>query len=330
MSDLIDKKEKIKKTKFKLSENVLSEMNTLPEDSLLRYIVHRYRYEMFPQTKEIDDFPPYLQIEPSSICNFRCVFCFETDTSFTSKKNGFMGRMTYDLFKKIIDDAEGKVEFISLASRGEPFACKDIEKMLNYTNGKFLNLKINTNASLLDEAKCHAILSGGVKTIVFSADAADEELYAKLRVNGKLSQVLKNIEKFQNIREKQYSTNSIISRVSGVKFSDEQNFDDMISLWNGLVDQVAFVNYNPWENSYQKEPNDIKQPCSDLWRRMFIWWDGKVNPCDVDYKSNLSVGVFPDKKLSEIWKSAEYHKLRQTHVNNQRSKLTPCRSCAVI
>ena len=42
-----------------------------------------------------------------------------------------MGRMTYDLFKKIIDDAEGKVEFISLASRGEPFACKDIEKMLN-------------------------------------------------------------------------------------------------------------------------------------------------------------------------------------------------------
>jgi wyosine [tRNA(Phe)-imidazoG37] synthetase (radical SAM superfamily) len=327
---LYDLSAKNKKNSFNLSQNVLDEINTLPEASLLKYIVHRFRYEIFPQTKEVDNFPPYLQIEPSSICNFRCVFCFETDNTFTNKKNGFMGRMTYDLFKKIIDDVEGKVEFISLASRGEPLACKDIEKMLNYTTGKFLNLKINTNASMLNEAKCHAILKGGVKTIVFSADAADEKLYAKLRVNGKLSQVLKNIEKFQKIRETQYSSNPIITRVSGVKFSNEQNFDDMNNLWNGLVDQVAFVDYNPWENSYQKEANDLKEPCSDLWRRMFVWWDGKTNPCDVDYKSNLSVGMFPDKKLSSIWKSDGYKKLREIHIKNQRVKLTPCRSCTVV
>ena len=328
LSDLMEKNEK--KIKFKLSEHVLSEIHTLPESSLLKYIVHRYRYEMFPQIKEIDDFPPYLQIEPSSICNFRCVFCFETDTTFTNKKSGFMGRMTYDLFKKIIDNAEGRVEFISLASRGEPLACQDIEKMLIYTKGKFLNLKINTNASMLDESKCHAILSGGVKTVVFSADAADEKLYAKLRVNGKLSIVLKNIERFQKIRETKYPKNPIISRVSGVKYSKEQKFDDMINLWDGLVDQIAFVDYNPWENSYQKEPNHLKSPCSDLWRRMFVWWDGKVNPCDVDYKSKLSVGIFPDKELSEIWKSNAYNHLRQKHIKKQRSKLIPCQSCTVI
>ena len=152
---------------------------------------------------------------------------------------------------------------------------------------------------MLDESKCHAILSGGVKTVVFSADAADEKLYAKLRVNGKLSTVLKNIERFQKIRETKYPKNPIISRVSGVKYSKEQKFDDMINLWDGLVDQIAFVDYNPWENSYQKEPNHLKSPCSDLWRRMFVWWDGKVNPCDVDYKSKLSVGIFPDKELIE-------------------------------
>ena len=69
-----------------------------------------------------------------------------TDTSLTDKKNGHMGQMSLDLFKKIKDAAENKVEFISLASRGEPMACKDISKMLEYTIGKFLNLKINTNA----------------------------------------------------------------------------------------------------------------------------------------------------------------------------------------
>jgi radical SAM protein with 4Fe4S-binding SPASM domain len=104
----------------------------------------------------------------------------------------------------------------------------------------------------------------------------------------------------------------------------------MEKLWGDLVDQVAFVNYNPWENTYEKDPNDLQEPCSDLWRRMFVWWDGKINPCDVDYKSKLSVGVFPDKKLSEIWKSIAYTRLRQAHMKRQRIKLTPCRSCIVI
>jgi len=61
--------------------------------------------------------------------------------------------MPLTLFKKIIDQAENNVEFVTLASRGEPLACKEISKMLKYTQGKFLNLKINTNASMLDEEK---------------------------------------------------------------------------------------------------------------------------------------------------------------------------------
>ena len=97
-----------------------------------------------------------------------------------------MGHMKLETFKLLIDQAEGNVEFISLASRGEPLLCPDIVEMLAYTKDKFLNLKINTNASLLDEKISHAILESGIKTLVFSADAADSTLYSKLRVNGKL------------------------------------------------------------------------------------------------------------------------------------------------
>jgi len=319
-----------KETSFSLTENVIDEINTIEDDKILNYLVHRYRYEIYPKLKILDNYPPYLQIEPSSICNFRCVFCFETDKSFTNKKNGFMGTMNLNLFKEIIDAIEGNIEFISLASRGEPLACPDISEMLEYTNGKFLNLKINTNASLLNEKKCHAILSGGVKTVVFSADAADEKLYSELRVNGNLKKVLKNIETFKNIREKNYSKNPIISRVSGVKFSKEQNFDEMKKLWSGLVDQIAFVDYNPWENSYLKNSNNITEPCSDLWRRMFLWWDGKVNPCDVDYKSKLSVGGFKKNNISKIWNSENYNKIREKHLKSKRKELSPCSGCVVV
>ena len=36
----------------------------------------------------------------------------------------------------------GKIEFITLASRGEPLVSKNINEMLNYTRDKFLNLKL--------------------------------------------------------------------------------------------------------------------------------------------------------------------------------------------
>ena len=328
LSDL--NKDNKNKSSFSINENIIDEINILDDKQILNYLAHRYRYEIYSQSKILDDYPPYLQIEPTSICNYRCVFCFETDKSFTNKNSGFMGTMSYDLFRQIIDEAEGNIEFLSLASRGEPLACPDISLMLKYTIGKFLNLKLNTNASLLNEEKCHAILAGGVRTVVFSADAADEKLYSKLRVNGKLSKVLKNIEQFQKIRETQYQKSLIISRVSGVKFSEKQDFNSMKNLWSGLVDQVAFVEYNPWENCYVKPTNNIKKPCSDLWRRMFVWWDGKTNPCDVDYKSLLSVGKYPNKTLRQLWKSNSYTALREKHLNQKRNLVKPCSSCAVV
>ena len=316
---------------FKLKPNTIAEINTFNNDEdVVKYLIHRYKYEIFPTIKKISDYPPLIQIEPSSICNFRCVFCFETDKTFTDKKSGHMGTMKLELFKKIIDEIEGKIQFVTLASRGEPLVSKEINKMIEYTSGKFLNLKINTNASLLNEEKIHTILSSNVKTLVFSADAADSELYKKLRVNGSLEKTVSNIKKFKEIQSKHYSKSKIITRVSGVKFSKEQNFESMMRLWGDLVDQVAFVDYNPWENSYEKAPNGLATPCSDLWRRMFVWWDGKINPCDVDYKSKLCVGNINDGTIKKLWNSQFYNELRKSHLSNNRQSVLPCNACTVI
>jgi radical SAM protein with 4Fe4S-binding SPASM domain len=327
--DLFENKKKAT-PKLNLTTNVIKEIETTDSADLPRYLVHRYRYEIYPQVKELDNYPPYLQIEPTSICNYRCVFCYQTDNKFNKRSTGFMGHMKLETFKKIIDQAEGNIEFISLASRGEPLLCPEFKEMLSYTRNKFFNLKINTNASLLDEKMAHAILESGVKTLVFSADAASENLYSQLRVNGNLKKVLKNIRKFQNIREKKYPKSKIITRVSGVKVNSEQNFDEMEKFWGDLVDQVAFVDYIPWENVYVSNLSKIKTPCSDLWRRMFVWYDGKVNPCDVDYKSELSVGNIFNKNISELWKSKEYNLLRKKHLSMLRGKISPCNKCVLV
>ena len=331
LGDIFSKEQVNSRPRFVLTPSVAQEMLSYKDDAVLpRYLVHRYRYEMYPQLRELDNFPPYLQIEPTAVCNFRCVFCYQTDKTFSRKSSGYTGHMPLDLFKHIIDTAVGDVEFISLASRGEPLLCPDIVPMLAYTRGKFLNLKLNTNAALLDERKCHAILQGGVKTLVISADAAEEPLYSSLRVGGKLSVVLSNVERFQKIRETQYRNSEIITRVSGVKYRDDQDIQSLGSFWGGIVDQVAFVNYNPWENVYLRVPSDIQEPCSDLWRRMFIWWDGRVNVCDVDYKSTLAVGNIRENTLSALWRGSKYSGYRIAHVGGERGHMMPCNRCTVV
>lgn len=315
---------------FTLHSNVIDEINHLTDAELPRYLYYRYRYEMNPQRRILDDFPPCLQIEPSAHCNYRCIFCYQTDETFSGKGTGHMGFMSLDLFKKVVDQAVGQVEAVTLASRGEPFMCPSIKEMLQYISGKFLALKMNTNASLLDEAKCHAILQADVRLLVFSADAASEPSYGQIRVRGKLDKVLKNVEMFREIKAKHYPDSRMITRVSGVKVPGTPDLDQMEAFWGGLVDQVAFVNYNPWDSTYERPVNDIVEPCSELWLRMFVWSDGRVNPCENDYKTTLKVGNANDTPLAEIWRSEAYMRLRAAHESGKRSTCEPCTRCPVI
>ena len=317
------------KNDFVLNDVELLEFQQLDLKKTERYLDYRYKYKNFPNKNKIEDYPPCVQIEPTSVCNYRCVMCYQIDKSFSRKSHGFMGNMSLELFKDIIDEIEGNIEAVTLASRGEPLLNPKINEMLQHCGDKFLALKLNTNASMLNEEKIHSILSSGLNTIVFSIDAADKKNYEKIRVNGNFEKVLENIENFYLIKKKHYSKNKIITRISGVKINEEQGIDDMKKQWKKYADVVAFTNYTPWQSSYENDENDITTPCSELWRRFFVWWDGKMNPCDFDYKSLLSLGTYSKNNLNikKVWKSDSYTKLREAHVNKNRKNYEPCTRC---
>jgi sulfatase maturation enzyme AslB (radical SAM superfamily) len=313
-----------------LAGHEIVEFSNIQESEVSRYLVYRYKYNLYPDLKIIDEYPPCVQIEPVSVCNFRCVFCYQSDDSFSKKKFGHMGRMDLGLFKETVDELEGNVEAITLASRGEPLLHKNIEEMLEYMNGKFLAIKINSNASLLTEKLVHTILSNDVQTMVFSIDAADKDLYEKLRVRGNFETTLKNVRNYHKIKNDIYPNSNIITRISGVKVNEMQDMDEMINFWEPYADLVAFTNYTPWESSYENPTNEILSPCTELWRRLFVWWDGKINPCDYDYKSYLSNWDMKDHSISEAWNSDYYDNLREKHSNEKRNEIKPCNSCISV
>ena len=295
-------------------------------NKLIRYVIYRYKYKTYPEKKIIEDYPPCVQIEPASICNYRCIMCYQSDKTFSEKKNNYMGFMKFDIFKRLVDELEGNVEAITFASRGEPTLHKQFPDFLKYCKDKFVAIKINTNLSTMTEKLATSIFENDVQTIVISSDAAEKENYEKIRVKGVFEKVMKNLEILFNTKMKFPNSRTII-RVSGVKINDKQDLNKMKDVYGKFTDSVAFVNYLPWESSYENKKNNIESPCTDLWKRLFVWYDGKINPCDYDYKSFLNKYNFADKSLKDAWNSEHYNQLRKKHLNKKRSDIFPCDRC---
>ena len=312
-----------------LSPQEIHFLNSNAENLWSEYLIFRYKFENFPIKRIVADFPIYVLIEPVSACNLRCIMCFQIDKTFSDDKN-FMGNMDISLFKKIIDECEtGGTKAITLASRGEPTLHPQLGEMLEYCSGKFLELKLNTNATKLTEKLSHQILKSGVTDLVYSVDSYTKEEYESIRVKGVFEEVLNNIKRFKEIK-KQYSNSKCATRISGVKVNPEQDPQKFKDFWQQHVDHVVMVEMeNRWDT--YNNPMEIagKNPCQYLWERMYVWYDGVCNPCDADYKSELSVGSVNNLSIKEIWNGPRYREIRELHANGKRNSCFPCNRCPI-
>jgi len=315
---------------FKINSQELLYLKKHDKKVWLDYILFRHKFRKFPKEKIVSDFPIYVLIEPVSTCNIRCTMCFQVDKTFTKKP--YMGIIDINFFKKVIDDCyTNGTRAITLASRGEPTLHPKLPEMLEYLSGKFLEVKLNTNATRLNENLIRTILKTGVNEVVYSVDESDEKKYEKIRVGAKFNEIVQNIKNFKLIREKEFPNSKTSTRISGVLVNKDQDIEKITKFWEKYVDHVVFVKEQIRWDTYNNIPDGIISPCVYLWERMYVWFDGTTNPCDVDYKSELSMGKLDYLKnnIKEIWHSKEFQTLRQKHLINERQSIKPCDRCGL-
>ena len=290
------------------------------------YLYYRWvMHHAYKRRLELD-FPLYLLIEPTSICNLRCPMCFQSDASFRRKP--YWGHMTLSLFKSIVDQAaNGGTKAVTLASRGEPTLVPDFAEMLAYTRGKFLDVKVNTNATRLTDELMIALLDAEVSEVVLSIDAGDPLTYETLRLGANFDDVLGRVRRFHEIRSSRAGDATYV-RVSGVRVSESQDFAKLATVWGPFVDDVGWTPaVMRWDTYANPTAIAAKEPCHYLWERMYVWFDGTTNPCDVDYKSHLSPGNVVNEPIKDIW--LRMLRLRELHEAPGRGGLEPCIRCEV-
>ena len=298
---------------------------------ICKYIIFRYKFFLAGSKKINFGYPPYLLIEPVSKCNLRCPFCFQIDKSFTKKP--FMGSMEFDLFKNIVDEADNiGVGAITIGSRGEPTLFKKFKEMVEYISAKenIFELKINTNGSLLTEEICHTIFKNNINQIIVSSDHYIKEKYEKLRVGSNFDKIVKNIDMLYEIRKKFYPNTLTEIRISGIDNERNLDRDKFYEFWIKRSDHVsAGFPIERWDTYNNEIHSEINDACEYLWDRMYVWFDGKVNPCDADYKSYLSYGNVKNQSIKEIWNDIIIQKTRSNHLNGNRKTIDPCNKCGV-
>jgi hypothetical protein len=256
--------------------------------------------------------------------------CFQSDKSFTRKP--FMGMMDIGFYREVVDEiAKGGTGALTLASRGEPTMHPDLPEMLHHAGEQFFEFKLTINATRLDDALCHAILSSGVNIIVFSVDANSKELYERIRLRGNFDEVYANIARFHDIREKHYPDSRLSTRISAVRFRDDQNPVEFREFWSPIVDEVSMKDAQlRWDTYANPVDQDKVSPCRLLWELLYVWFDGTTNPCDLDYKSYLSPGNVRDRGIAEIWHGPELTAMREAHATGARTELNPCDRCGWV
>lgn len=266
--------------------------------------------------------PLHLDIEATSYCNLKCTFC---DRQILVDK-GMLGSMDMELFRHILNqfDEEQRLWGVKFSYRGEPLLNKNIPEMIRYAKQRgVLDIYFNTNAMLLTEERCRAIIESGLDRISISLDGIEKDSYEAVRVGANFNTVVKNIETLLRVRDEMRSSIPKV-RIQTVKLPGI-DADAYVKRWKPYADEVAMLEYT----DETKRENGIKAKwaCPQIWQRLTIEWDGSVFACNNDSLRGLYLGNAKERSIYDCWHDERLTEVRELHMKGLSHEVKACDGC---
>jgi MoaA/NifB/PqqE/SkfB family radical SAM enzyme len=208
--------------------------------------------------------PTHIFLEVTNRCNLSCVMCGRThDRRYKDKS--FLGDMSLKL-AQALDGIYGRSSFVVATGLGEPFLNPEFISILRYLKEKKAIVSLTSNGTLLGEKQARALVDEAVDRVVFSIDSPDPETFKKIRLGADLNQILKNIERLADVRERsgQSLPYMILEFVAMAK--NLHQLPDVADLARALgfdevIVQNLFKHFAPGYNSfYQKNRLSALEP----------------------------------------------------------------------
>jgi len=308
----------------------------------------------------IDLFPPFLEIEPTTVCNFRCRTCEHTYWKEPSKN------MTFKEFKYLFDQF-GTPKWLGLTGIGSSYLNKDFHEMLAYAKSKGTIVEVMDHfGHFKNENQIRELLEIGPDFQFVSIYGGTKQTSDNVCIGSDYNKVIKNIKIFAKLKKQMKKRFPILSFHYIVTRDSKDEIFQFLNFLKSLEIEIAEVLVTPMLHDFKdaeeyaveinkeyiekvrkkaeevgisttvnmiayKEAEGLssKPPftCCKEYIMPFVFVNGQISPCcglnEANQRELLkknSPGNLFHKNLKEVWYSPQYKRIRRMIRANQCPK----------
>lgn len=318
------------------------QVSALKRRNLMRIALNRF----FPISSAAG-FPYMAHISPSGLCNLSCNFCPAHSPEVKGKE-----LLSFDTFKKFLDEVGDYLIYIIMWSWGEPLLNPEMPRMIQYAKEKGVLVVTSSNLNTLGPLGAKGLISSGLDALIVAADGASEETYQRLRKGGSLGAVVENTKKLLEERDRMKARHPLINLRMVVSRENEHEIEDFKQLASDLgVDMVSLKAFStrqagtenpeidkkvaPRQNKYRwyrylqdyaLDREGKKYNCKFPWTKPNLSPDGTIIFCEFDLYYEHPLGNINQQDFQEIWFSQKAKRFRR-QFKKDRDAILFCQDC---
>lgn len=297
---------------------------------------------------------PYtLLIEPSNLCNFQCVSCFQSlkGENYITRNKGIMDLSLYRTIIEQLKEWDGeKLKVLKLSLYGEPFTNPYFCEMLRIAKEADVaeRIETTTNASLLTEDICRELVDSEIDYIRVSIYGGNQESYTHITnsKNADINQIWNQLYNIQRFKKEKKQERPFVSAKMLDTYTNEN--EEFIERFSKVADEVYIDKPHNWtaaeeksfigslyddEKKKSKLSMDLKKNMSDRivctmpFTTLAVRCNGDVSPCCVDWNGGIILGNVKTDGLKDMWNGECLYEFRKMQLENQKEKNQSCRNC---
>jgi radical SAM protein with 4Fe4S-binding SPASM domain len=292
-------------------------------------------------------------IEPSSLCNFRCVQCFQG----MPPSSAFMrarGTMPMALFREAVRQLRAwpgpKLKVLKLSLYGEPLVNRDFTDMVKTARQADVaeRIETTTNAALLSRTVAERLVEDQLdymRVSIYASNQSRQEAVTRSRVT--LQAIRENLQVLREVKERAGSPRPFVSCKMLDSYGDDN--EEFMSVFRDVADEVYIDKPHSWikvdgadfirgyyADRADEVMTDLRQhstprvACPMGFTTLAVRSDGAVAPCCVDFIGGTTLGSIADGGLRATWDSEGRYEFLKMQLEGRKHENPSCAQCDVF
>ncbi len=303
--------------------------------------------------------PISAHVDISSVCNYKCSFCFQADMDGMKKVGLKRGFMEMEMYRKIIDGFSAfpdKIKKIKIGNHGEPTLNPNVVEMVSYArkSNSAEIIEMFTNGSKLEPELNKGLVEAGLQRINISLEGLSDERYLQVAgVKQNFQEIIDGVKSLYEIKEAANSDLKIYVKVADQAHAYKKDSKEVFMLsdeekkyffdtFGSICDEIFVEKVVPqWAETQLDKQNEVtdtgmygqkisqwKEACPFIFMYMHFNCDGTVSPCTLDWPRKVVIGNVNDQSVADIWYGQKLKELQVAMLAGKRKCIDFCASCS--